>query len=99
MRVGLEHLGQSVLFCVSMTFLRSPVLAIFAIVMISLEQICGLLRRGCAVCAGRPCLILGLGLWAWAEQEGQERMPGKALLQVYTIVARHQRSCGYWDNL
>jgi hypothetical protein len=27
----LEHLGQSVLFWVSMTFLRSPVLAIFAI--------------------------------------------------------------------
>jgi hypothetical protein len=38
-------LGQSVLFCVSMTFLRSPVLAIFAIVMISLKQMCGLLRR------------------------------------------------------
>src|SRR6201996_5234937 len=33
MRVGLEHLGQSVLFWVSMTFLRSPVLAIFAIVL------------------------------------------------------------------
>src|SRR6266446_5729984 len=32
MRVGLPHLGQSVLFDVSMTFLRSPVLAIFAIV-------------------------------------------------------------------
>src|ERR1700729_2203404 len=31
MRVGLEHLGQSVLLLVSMTFLRSPVLAIFAI--------------------------------------------------------------------
>src|SRR6185437_808520 len=32
MRVGFEHFGQSVLFCVSMTFLRSPVLAIFAMV-------------------------------------------------------------------
>jgi hypothetical protein len=42
MRVGLEHLGQSVLFCVSMTFLRSPVLAIFAIVMISLKRMFGL---------------------------------------------------------
>src|ERR1700759_5109414 len=35
-RVGFEHFGQSVLFCVSMTFLRSPVLAIFA--MVSLLQ-------------------------------------------------------------
>src|SRR5260370_15901337 len=33
MRVGLEHLGQSVLLLVSMTFLRSPVLAIFAIML------------------------------------------------------------------
>jgi hypothetical protein len=32
MRVGLEHLGQSVLLVVSITFLRSPVLAIFAMV-------------------------------------------------------------------
>ncbi len=31
MRVGLLHFGQSVLRCVSMTFLRSPVFAIFAI--------------------------------------------------------------------
>src|SRR5260370_16805832 len=30
MRVGLPHLGQSVLLLVSMTFLRSAVLAIFA---------------------------------------------------------------------
>src|SRR5271154_1857510 len=33
MRVGLEHFGQSVLLLVSMTFLRSPVLAIFAIIL------------------------------------------------------------------
>jgi hypothetical protein len=31
MRVGLLHLGQSVDFVVSITFLRSPVFAIFAI--------------------------------------------------------------------
>jgi hypothetical protein len=30
MRVGLEHFGQSVDFVVSITFLRSPVFAIFA---------------------------------------------------------------------
>jgi hypothetical protein len=30
MRVGFEHLGQSVDFVVSITFLRSPVLAILA---------------------------------------------------------------------
>lgn len=30
MRVGLEHLGQSVLLVVSISFLRSPVFAIFA---------------------------------------------------------------------
>jgi hypothetical protein len=33
MRVGLEHFGQSVLLLVSITFLRSPVLAIFAIML------------------------------------------------------------------
>jgi hypothetical protein len=32
MRVGLLHLGQSVDFVVSISFLRSPVFAIFAIV-------------------------------------------------------------------
>jgi hypothetical protein len=32
MRVGLLHLGQSVLFDVSITFLRSAVFAIFAII-------------------------------------------------------------------
>ena len=35
MRVGFEHFGQSVLLLVSIAFLRSPVLAIFAIVPIS----------------------------------------------------------------
>ena len=34
MRVGLPHLGQSVLLDVSMIFLRSAVLAILAIVLI-----------------------------------------------------------------
>src|SRR5271168_2641942 len=34
MRVGLEHFGQSVLLLVSMTFLRSPVLAILAIMLV-----------------------------------------------------------------
>src|ERR1700677_916924 len=33
-RVALEHFGQSVLLLVSMTFLRSPVLAIFAIMLL-----------------------------------------------------------------
>src|ERR1700735_667359 len=33
MRVGLEHFGQSVLLLVSMTFLGSPVLSIFAIML------------------------------------------------------------------
>src|SRR5580704_11802386 len=32
MRVGLEHMGQSVLLLVSIAFLRSPVLAIFAMI-------------------------------------------------------------------
>ena len=42
MRVGFEHLGQSVDFVVSMTFLRSPVFAIFAIakVFLLLECLC-----------------------------------------------------------
>jgi len=35
MRVGLPHLGQSVDFVVSITFLRSAVFAIFAILFVS----------------------------------------------------------------
>src|ERR1700759_188974 len=47
MRVGLLHLGQSVDFVVSITFLRSPVLAILAIgAMILLFECLGLTRRG-----------------------------------------------------
>src|ERR1700674_1512819 len=44
MRVGLPHLGQSVLLDVSMTFLRSAVLAIFAILCVSPD--CGLPQMG-----------------------------------------------------
>src|SRR5258708_3968721 len=40
MRVGFEHLGQSVLLEVSMSFLRSAVLAILAIVQYSPDQGC-----------------------------------------------------------
>ena len=40
MRVGLEHLGQSVLLVVSITFLRSAVLAILATVETP-DQVCG----------------------------------------------------------
>jgi hypothetical protein len=36
MRVGLLHLGQSVDFVVSITFLRSPVFAIFAMIRVFL---------------------------------------------------------------
>jgi hypothetical protein len=36
MRVGCVHFGQAVLVWVSMTFLRSPVLATFDIVLLSL---------------------------------------------------------------
>ena len=38
-RVGLPHLGQSVLFDVSITFLRSAVFAIFAMQFSSIGQI------------------------------------------------------------
>src|ERR1035441_5021323 len=38
MRVGLWHLGQSVDFVVSITFLRSPVFAIFAMCRVFLLQ-------------------------------------------------------------
>ena len=40
MRVGLLHLGQSVDFVVSITFLRSPVFAIFAICWVFLLRGC-----------------------------------------------------------
>src|ERR1017187_7956599 len=40
MRVGLWHLGQSVDFVVSITFLRSPVFAIFAMCRVFLLQGC-----------------------------------------------------------
>src|SRR5260370_5675092 len=45
MRVGLPHLGQSVLLLVSMTFLRSAVLAIFA--MCQSPKIISGLRQRC----------------------------------------------------
>jgi hypothetical protein len=45
MRVGLLHLGQSVDFVVSMTFLRSPVFAIFAIAGVFLLDEVSLLWR------------------------------------------------------
>src|SRR5260370_4682473 len=45
MRVGLPHLGQSVLLLVSMTFLRSAVLAIFA--MFQSPKIISGLRQRC----------------------------------------------------
>jgi hypothetical protein len=62
----LEHLGQSVLFCVSMTFLRSPVLAIFAIVLISLRLKVWFVQPVLA----RVCLAKSLAvLVGWAEQE------------------------------
>jgi len=45
MRVGLLHLGQSVDFVVSITFLRSPVLAILAIAWAFLLRRVSLLAR------------------------------------------------------
>src|ERR1700679_597172 len=98
MRAGLEHLGQSVLFCVSMTFLRSPVLAIFAMMMISLVRMCGLTGCGDAVRARGDLAwsVMG-GAGGLAEQEGREGAgPEKALLQVYTIPLYTilRRDCG-----
>jgi len=39
MRVAFPHLGQSVLLVVSMTFLRSAVFAIFAIIALLVEKL------------------------------------------------------------
>jgi len=50
MRVGLLHLGQSVDFVVSITFLRSPVFAILAIcgVVLLMVGVSAHTRKGCA---------------------------------------------------
>ena len=52
MRVGLEHLGQSVLLVVSISFLRSAVLAILAIVVLSVVR--GLAPMKCQLAPGKP---------------------------------------------
>jgi hypothetical protein len=45
MRVGFEHFGQSVLFEVSIIFLRSAVFAIFAMFLLNLLKSLGLRTR------------------------------------------------------
>src|SRR6185437_808521 len=70
MRVGFEHFGQSVLFCVSMTFLRSPVLAIFAMVSLP-ENSKNLAYPETRKCVKRTSLSISrCGLKVCAEQEG-----------------------------
>src|SRR5579862_1096758 len=60
MRVGLPHLGQSVLLVVSMTFLRSAVFAILAptAIVVSPDEsnVCAALRVDCAENGGWNCL-------------------------------------------
>src|SRR5512146_1679218 len=61
MRVGLPHLGQSVDFVVSITFLRSPVLAIFAMgrVFLLLGGVSALTRNAMrAASTARSCAAL-----------------------------------------
>src|SRR5665213_4323272 len=79
MRVGLEHLGQSVLFWVSMTFLRSPVLAIFAIaVNLPLANV----WLPCCVRRFSAEIFDALSL-IWRRRAGR-RTAGQAQLSVYT---------------
>jgi hypothetical protein len=68
MRVGLWHLGQSVDFVVSISFLRSPVFAIFAIcwvfllLVVSLHTSAGADGFNGAVCCCLLSEIKGAGL-------------------------------------
>src|SRR5579859_4361065 len=70
MRVGLLHLGQSVDFVVSITFLRSPVFAIFAMCRV-------VLLRGCLctqsprrpASTARSWAAFGCNWIAWKERD------------------------------
>jgi hypothetical protein len=71
MRVGLAHFGQSVLLVVSITFLRSPVLAILAMVV--------LLMSVCALISGARGVVSFAGIHLiWQGRVG--RTPGRAVL-------------------
>src|ERR1700678_1789314 len=93
-RVGLEHLGQSVLLLVSITFLRSPVLAIFAIMLVlpgtniaaralDVLMICCRFRQAES---NHPELLKDCPGLATARI-GWRRTAVEALLQVYTTEA------------
>jgi hypothetical protein len=70
MRVGLEHFGQSVLLLVSIAFLRSPVLAIFAILLTSPVTDLWILARGIG---GAWHTMSGAGTEASTASRGMNR--------------------------
>jgi hypothetical protein len=85
MRVGLLHLGQSVDFVVSITFLRSPVLAILAIAWVFLLRRVSLLTRAKSLRAAstarsKTCLRCPeearLAVLSLPEQEGRRHWGG-----------------------
>jgi hypothetical protein len=95
MRVGLEHLGQSVLLLVSMTFLRSPVLAIFAIMLAlpgtnvaarALDVLSNCHPLGQAEW-NHPVLLVKIVRDLSTAGIGWRRTAIEALLQVYTTIA------------
>src|ERR1035437_1084567 len=91
MRVGLEHFGQSVLLLVSIIFLRSPVLAIFAIMLTS--PVADLLSFARAT-LNPACPLQGRNRTShhFPGDETREKNRGEILDLVYTIRA-NQRDC------
>src|ERR1035437_6842989 len=83
-RVGLEHLGQSVLLLVSIIFLRSPVLAIFAIVLTSPVTNLVVLARASTVLE-RPYRERNLSSHDFPWDKSKEKNRGENLDLVYTI--------------
>src|ERR1700759_3964774 len=90
-RVGFEHFGQSVLFCVSMTFLRSPVLAIFAMVALLRTQKSGITRTASCAKRTRSQRLSGGWLEVPNRRDGWQA-PGTAPSLGYTTSAQSRKA-------
>src|ERR1035437_2304671 len=93
-RVGLEHLGQSMLLLVSIIFLRSPVLAIFAIVLTSPVADLVILAHAPGLLA-RPFRERNRSSHDFPRDESKGKNRGENLRLVYTIPACKRDGCSW----
>src|SRR5487761_1691802 len=92
MRVGFEHLGQFVLLVVSISFLRSPVLAILAIAI----QLSFTLENFCATGSFAPLAIAQLlttkGRWQAKLVRDSALKRARASRGSHTLTSLHERT-------